>query len=80
VTPVCGGIHDGDVTLKEDGDVTGIVDGTIVIEPGLRTRISGIVKGGVVVGKDADVLISGIVKGGVRNDGGSVTITGLVSD
>ena len=79
MTSMHGSIYNGEITLTEDGDVTGIVNGSVVIAPGVRARIRGIVNGGVMIGRDADVLISGIVNGGVRNDGGSVTVTGIKS-
>ena len=74
-----GGITDGDLRVDHDGDVDGIVGGTVTIAAGCRADVSGIVSGDLIVKEGAVVEMSGILSGRVINRGGQVRVTGMVS-
>ena len=73
-----GSITDGDLRVDHDGDVEGIVSGSVTIAAGCRAEVSGIVSGDLIVEEGAVVEMSGILSGRVVNRGGEVRVTGMV--
>ena len=75
-----GGINAGDLRVDHDGDVNGIVSGSVTIAAGCRAAVSGIVSDDLIVEEGGVVEMSGILSGRVINHGGQVRVTGVVSD
>ncbi len=75
-----GGITSGGLRVERDGDVDGIVGGTVTVAAGCRAEVSGIVSGDLIVEDGATVEMSGILSGRIINRGGAVRVTGIVSN
>ncbi|WP_375272302.1 hypothetical protein [Sphingomonas sp.] len=73
-----GGITDGDLRVDRDGDVDGIVGGSVTVAAGCRAAVSGIVSGDLIVEQGAVVEMSGILSGRIVNRRGDVRVTEMV--
>ena len=70
--------HQGDLTLTDDLEITGLVSGTVTVPPGGYLLLHGMITGDLVVQKTARAIIHGIVSGAVLNHDGDVEIYGMV--
>jgi cytoskeletal protein CcmA (bactofilin family) len=73
------GIHEGTQILDADQQLSGIVNGDVVVRPGCRVSISGIVNGDIIAEAGTEVLVSGIVNGRLIEQGGRAQVKGIVS-
>ena len=64
--------------LTEHVQLNGIAEGDLVVSPGAILELNGTVIGTVIVKEAGRATISGVVKGGVVNEGGEVTVLGVV--
>ena len=64
--------------LTEHVQLNGIAEGDLVVSPGATLELNGTVIGTVIVKEAGRATISGVVKGGVVNQGGDVTVLGVV--
>ena len=72
------GMYQGPITVDQDGDWRGMVDGDLVIGAGRHVRVRGMVNGDVIVGPGAEAIITGMVNGEVIETGGRARVTGMV--
>ncbi len=71
------GMYAGSLVIDRDGDLSGMVDGDVIVRSGVRTTISGIVEGDVVIEDGAEVHVDGMVSG--RVIGSPASMKGMVS-
>lgn len=69
------GMQVGTVIVVEDGAVSGLVDGDVIVRAPARATVSGIVQGDVIVEPGAFAKVTGIVAGRVE---GNAAVTGIV--
>jgi len=67
-------------TLRIEGRFRGMLDGTAIVSAGTTAEIAGMVNGSLIVEAGAVAHVSGMVNGAIRNRGGTVTVSGMVSD
>jgi cytoskeletal protein CcmA (bactofilin family) len=72
------GMHRGDVIMDQDGRLSGMVAGDVIVRAGCDVRISGMVAGDVYVEEGARAWISGMVSGRIIGQGGDVRFSGMV--
>ena len=68
----------GDLTLTDDLEISGLVGGTVTVPPGRILLLRGMITGDLVVQKTARATIHGTVGGAVLNHDGDVEIYGMV--
>ena len=69
------GMHDGTLVVSEDGKISGMITGDVVVRAPARVKVSGMVTGDVVVEPGAFAKVSGMVTGRVTGD---AIVTGMV--
>ena len=69
------GMHRGTLVVTEDGTVSGMIDGDVIVRAPARAKVSGMVTGDVVVKPGAFAKISGMVTGRVTGD---AVVSGMV--
>ena len=70
--------HQGDLTLTDDLEISGLVSGTVTVPPGRYLLLHGTITRHLVVQKTARATIHGTVGGAVLNQDGDVEIFGTV--
>ncbi|MCH9052169.1 MAG: hypothetical protein IIA72_13995 [Proteobacteria bacterium] len=70
--------HQGDLTLTDDLEISGLVSGTVTVTPGRYLLLHGMITDDLVVQKTARATIHGTVGGAVLNHDGDVEIFGMV--
>ena len=73
------GIVRGDQTIDDELDLHGIVEGSVRVVAGGILHAHGVINGNVVVATGGRADIQGTVNGAVANDGGSLTVAGVVT-
>ena len=68
------GTINGDVTIREDTNLHGLVSGSVTVANGAAVRLRARVKGDVVIGRGARVFIYERVHGSIVNEGGLVKV------
>ena len=69
------GMHEGTLVVTQDGRVSGMVTGDVIVRARARAIISGMVSGDVTVEPGAFARISGMVTGRVTGD---AEVSGIV--
>ncbi len=72
------GIEPGPLTLDSDAEVTGILEGDLIVRPGANVLVHGIVEGDVMVEAGAVLYADGIIDGDLRVDG-AACVEGIVN-
>lgn len=71
----------GDQTITIDTQILSIVEGNIVINPGVTLQLDGIVNGNIEVEENAVLILNGIVNGNVTLKSGAVlTLNGIIGE
>lgn len=69
----------GEMLVREDTQVQGIINGRVYVEKGAHLFHYGMINGTVTVDKGSEAQIFGFVKGDVINNGGSLMVFGTVN-
>lgn len=69
---------EGDYRFEEDAELHGVVDGSAVVGNGVSLGLFGIVTKELRLEKDSTVNLYGMVLGNVTNEGGNLTVLGIV--
>lgn len=70
---------EGDVTITEDTELTGMVVGAVTITKNFKLIQRGMVVGNVVLRTGASASVHGMVNGDIINDGGLLEVFGMVN-
>lgn len=71
-------VFDGDLTIKEETVLHGIVNGNVTVPRGEKLLIYGIINGDLFVKKDGMAKVRGTINGSIWNDCGVVELHGSV--
>jgi cytoskeletal protein CcmA (bactofilin family) len=69
-------MYDGDVIINQDGRLSGVVTGDVIVRPGCTVGISGTIAGDVYVEAGAYARISGMVSGRIAKLGSATRVGG----
>jgi hypothetical protein len=69
---------EGDVEIREDLELHGMIAGSATVKDGARLDLNGTVTGDLVVEEGATVILRGTVAGDVTNRGGELAIYGMI--
>ena len=64
--------------VTDDVQLNGLAEGDLVVSSSATLELNGTVIGTVIVKEGGRATISGTIKGGVVNEGGEVTVLGVV--
>ncbi|WP_050133791.1 hypothetical protein [Yersinia alsatica] len=73
------GKHEGDLVLKSDLDLRGMVCGQLIVSDGCRAEVRGMVGGHLTVEQGGLLILRGMACHGLTNSGGTVEIFGMVT-
>ncbi|MCB1328869.1 MAG: hypothetical protein KDK28_05185 [Maritimibacter sp.] len=76
-----GGMVGGTLTVARGvtAVVAGMIGDDMIVEPEADVTVNGMVSGDLVIGSGARVTVAGMIVGEVRNNGGTLAGTGMVS-
>lgn len=60
------GIVAGDFVVRDEGSISGIVQGSVTVLSGARLKLKGVCLGDLVAAADTDLQILGVVKGHIH--------------
>lgn len=69
----------GDVTLNQDTELHGMIDGSTIVEENISLKLHGTITGNLILHKNSTVLLHGTVNGDVINKGGLLNIFGVIN-
>lgn len=70
---------DGNLTIDEELSLRGMVTGDVTVTANGCLNLFGMVCGNLILNRYSKVVIHGIVCGDLINEGGSVTVLGIVN-
>lgn len=71
---------EGPVSVEEDSFVHGIITAGATVRSGVTLHLQGMIIGDLTVERGGKAILHGIVTGTVHNDGGHISIFGVVED
>jgi len=74
------GRHKGDLSLTNDLEIMGLVNGSVTVPAGKFLRLRGRITGDLIIQSQGLAAIHGTVAGTVVNHGADVEILGKVGD
>jgi cytoskeletal protein CcmA (bactofilin family) len=66
------------MTQRLSGNVDGVIEGDVTVEPGTRLCLNGMITGNLTIEPDANCELRGTVVGSVINAGGELQVYGRI--
>lgn len=70
---------EGDIVIKEDTNLYGMIVGLTIVSENTLLQLNGMIIGDLVLKEDSKVFLNGMVNGDIVNKGGHLEIFGMVN-